>query len=85
MHHSTIFVILFALAFARAKPKTSLQWAICDPSPQDTLVKLGLDAVLLLYKESLIIYYDKRPPIYLRIFKYCILNKNKSKPAIIYY
>ncbi|KAJ5301249.1 hypothetical protein PENANT_c023G07812 [Penicillium antarcticum] len=58
------FNVLLTSPFTYAKEKISLQWAICEPSPQDTLAKLGRNASPP-YKENPITYYDEYPPIHI--------------------
>jgi hypothetical protein len=65
MRHHTLFTILLAALPFTSTKDISLQWAICDRSPQETLVKLGLDSSTHPYKESPITYYDEWPPIHL--------------------
>ncbi|CEJ88271.1 hypothetical protein VHEMI04666 [[Torrubiella] hemipterigena] len=60
-------VLYLSLLFpvALAGDDFSLQWAICDHSPQHTLQKLGIDPSTPPYKENPITYYDELPPVYI--------------------
>ncbi|KAK2601905.1 hypothetical protein QQS21_004496 [Conoideocrella luteorostrata] len=75
-----VIILFFALVLVSAKKKVSLQWAICDPSPQHTLVKLGLDAATPPYKENPITYYDEHPPIYISSGLMFRTKTNKGQP-----
>ncbi|PKY07645.1 hypothetical protein P168DRAFT_288093 [Aspergillus campestris IBT 28561] len=62
MKFSALLTITTLLATTTAKEKISLQWAICNPNPQDVLPQLGLSANTPPYKENPITYYDAQPP-----------------------
>lgn len=62
MKLSSLAIITSLLATANAKEKVSLQWAICNPNPQDVLPKLGFAWDTPPYKENPIAYYDAQPP-----------------------
>lgn len=80
MKPRTILLSIFLkAAFVYAEEKISLQWAICDPTPQDTLAKLGLDEALP-YKENPITYYDEDPPIHLTSGLMFRTKTNKGQP-----
>ncbi|KID96007.1 hypothetical protein MAJ_08002, partial [Metarhizium majus ARSEF 297] len=81
MHQSVLYsILLFALSFARVKNKISLQWAICDSTPQETLAKLGLDPTTPPYKENPIAYYDEKPPIHIFSRMMFRTKTNKGRP-----
>jgi len=76
-----LIILLFAffsVAFSRGK--VSLQWAICEANPQDTLPKLGLDAATPPYKENPITYYDEQPPFHAFSGVGFRTKTNKGKP-----
>lgn len=74
-------VLLLAAPFAVvAKEKISLQWAICDPTPQDVLPKLGLKATTPPYKENPITYYEELPPFYISKGLLFRTKTNKGRP-----
>lgn len=61
----TVYTALFLITtLATAKQKISLQWALCDPSPQSALPKLGLGTSPP-YKQNPITYYDTQTPTYI--------------------
>lgn len=63
---SNIFILLALVAdIAFARNDVSLQWAICDSSPQHTLAKLGFYPATPPYKENPITYYDELPPVHI--------------------
>ncbi|KAJ5872304.1 uncharacterized protein N7529_004657 [Penicillium soppii] len=74
-----LFNVLLISPFSYAKQKISLQWAICDLSPQDTLAKLGHNA-LPSYKENPITYYDEYPPIHINSGLMFRTKTNKGQP-----
>lgn len=69
--------ILLPSLFAYAE-KVSLQWAICDPNPQDTLTKLGLGTPPP-YKENPITYYDELPPVHI---KHGLMFRTKTNKGV---
>lgn len=73
-------VLLLALSLALAEELASLQWAICDPSPQDTLAKLGLGVTTPPYKENPITYYDEQPPFHISSGLMFRTKTNKGQP-----
>jgi hypothetical protein len=77
--HTLLFNALLISSFTFAKEKTSLQWAICEPSPQATLAKLGLDATPP-YKQNPITYYDENPPIHIDSGLMFRTKTNKGQP-----
>ncbi|KAJ5230027.1 hypothetical protein N7489_010735 [Penicillium chrysogenum] len=74
-----LFSIFLKAPFVYAEEKISLQWAICDPTPQDTLAKLGLHEALP-YKENPITYYDEYPPIHISSGLMFRTKTNKGQP-----
>lgn len=78
---STILYFLLSLfPLAVASHKISVQWAVCEPSPQHTLAKLGLDAATPPYKENPITYYDELPPIHISSGLMFRTKTNKGQP-----
>ncbi|KHN94784.1 uncharacterized protein MAM_07380 [Metarhizium album ARSEF 1941] len=73
-------ILLLTLPFAGAKQKISLQWAICDSDPQETLVKLGLSSTTPPYKENPITYYDEQPPVHIHSGIMFRTKTNKGRP-----
>lgn len=73
-------ILLLAAPFAAAKKEVSLQWAICEPNPQEVLQKLGLDATSPPYKENPITYYDEKPPVYISEALMFRTKTNKGQP-----
>jgi hypothetical protein len=75
-----LFNVLLISPIAYAEGKISLQWAICDSSPQDTLAKLRLGAAPP-YKENPITYYDEHPPIHISSGVMFRTKTNKGQPV----
>ena len=73
-------ILFLAAPFAAAKKDTSLQWAICEPNPQEALRKLGLGSTTPPYKENPITYYDQQPPVYLPEGLMFRTKTNKGQP-----
>lgn len=71
--------LVLAAPFAAAKEKISLQWALCDKTPQDVLQKVGLGTSLP-YKENPITYYDEQPPVYTQEGLMFRTKTNKGQP-----
>ncbi len=76
-------VLLCSLSLVVAKEKASLQWAICDSSPQDTLVKLGLASTTPPYKENPVTYYDEQPPAHIYSGLMFRTKTNKGQPLSV--
>lgn len=77
--HTLYTILLLATPFATAKEKISLQWALCDPNPQEVLQKLGLGTSPP-YKENPITYYDTQPPVYISENLMFRTKTNKGQP-----
>ena len=74
---------LFGASLVLAKEKTSLQWAICEPSPGDALTKLGLPSTTPPYKENPITYYDEQPPVHIETGIMFRTKTNKGQPLSV--
>jgi hypothetical protein len=73
-----LYNVLLLSAFVCAN-KLSLQWAICDRTPQSVLAKFGMPASPP-YKENPITYYDETPPIHIHSGLMFRTKTNKGQP-----